>query len=98
MRLAPTYIYLYSYFFLFLFKKKPLLESDIKEIGERNELLLREMKRFDKLTRNIQKLVSDESSQNRKFKESLLLRENIAASIYGNHWTLKRWPTLKIFH
>ncbi|XP_021194434.3 paramyosin isoform X1 [Helicoverpa armigera] len=38
-------------------KKTTITEADIKELGERNDLLLREMERFDRMTRTIQKLV-----------------------------------------
>nr|XP_034839481.1 major antigen-like isoform X2 [Maniola hyperantus] len=41
-------------------RKSNLTESDMKELSERNELLLHEMERFDRLTRNIQKLVDPE--------------------------------------
>ncbi|CAG4941876.1 unnamed protein product [Colias eurytheme] len=50
-------------------KKSTLTEAEVKELGERNELLLREMERFDRLTRNIQKLVGAEVVQMRKTKE-----------------------------
>ncbi|XP_045458232.1 paramyosin-like [Melitaea cinxia] len=49
-------------------KKTNLTEADIKELGERNELLLREMERFDRLTKTIQKLLGEEVSQMRKSK------------------------------
>ncbi|KAJ8736741.1 hypothetical protein PYW07_000012 [Mythimna separata] len=42
-------------------KKATITEADVKELGERNELLLREMERFDRMTRNIQKLVAPEA-------------------------------------
>ncbi|CAH0716357.1 unnamed protein product, partial [Brenthis ino] len=64
-------------------KKTPLLESDIKEVGERNELLLREMERFDKLTKNIQKLVSEDISQKKRSKEQCQQRD-YTASIYDS--------------
>lgn len=41
----------------------------MKELGERNELLLREMERFDRLTRNVQKLVGAEVASFKKPKE-----------------------------
>ncbi|XP_032526791.2 paramyosin-like isoform X2 [Danaus plexippus] len=44
-------------------KKTNLTEADIKELGDRNELLLREMERFDRLTKNIQRLVGPEKYQ-----------------------------------
>ncbi|XP_072930964.1 uncharacterized protein [Epargyreus clarus] len=50
-------------------KKATLTDADVKELGERNELLLREMERFDKLTRNIQRVVGAEVAQLRKSKE-----------------------------
>ncbi|CAG4984727.1 unnamed protein product [Parnassius apollo] len=50
-------------------KKTSLNEADIKELGERNELLLREMERFDRLTKSIQKLVGAQVDQVRKSRE-----------------------------
>ncbi|KOB72251.1 Outer dense fiber protein [Operophtera brumata] len=41
-------------------KKTTITEADVKELCERNELLLREMERFDRLTRSVQKLVAAE--------------------------------------
>ncbi|CAH0401855.1 unnamed protein product [Chilo suppressalis] len=50
-------------------KKSTLTEADVKELGERNELLLREMDRFDRMTRNVQKLVGVEVAIFKKPKQ-----------------------------
>ncbi|CAD0193794.1 unnamed protein product [Chrysodeixis includens] len=46
-------------------KKSTITEADVKELGERNELLLREMERFDRMTKSIQKLVGSEVNARR---------------------------------
>lgn len=63
-------------------QKTTLTEADVKELGERNELLLREMERFDRLTRNVQKLVGAEVTTFKKPKEERRL-EYIPGSCYG---------------
>ncbi|XP_059055099.1 paramyosin-like [Achroia grisella] len=62
-------------------KKSTLTEADVKELGERNELLLREMERFDRLTRSVQKLVGAEVVQLKK-KEDCQNKEYVPTSIY----------------
>ncbi|XP_037867877.1 paramyosin [Bombyx mori] len=47
-------------------KKTTITETDVKELGDRNELLLREMERFDRLTRSLQKIVGAEVAQQRR--------------------------------
>ncbi|XP_026741660.1 outer dense fiber protein 2-like isoform X3 [Trichoplusia ni] len=46
-------------------KKTTITEADVKELGERNELLLREMERFDRMTKSIQRLVGGEVTARR---------------------------------
>ncbi|XP_046977463.1 outer dense fiber protein 2-like isoform X2 [Vanessa cardui] len=65
-------------------KKENLTEADIKELGERNELLLREMERFDRLTKTIQKLVGDEVLQMRKSKEHCQPTSYIPSDVYDS--------------
>ncbi|KAM3956895.1 uncharacterized protein ACR2FA_009134 [Aphomia sociella] len=62
-------------------KKSTLTEADVKELGERNDLLLREMERFDRLTKNVQKLVGAEVAQFKK-KEDSHHSEYIPGSVY----------------
>ncbi|XP_053624185.1 myosin-14-like isoform X2 [Plodia interpunctella] len=50
-------------------KKMNLNETDVRELADRNELLLREMEKFDKLTRTVQAMVSAEVVQCRKPRE-----------------------------
>ncbi|XP_030022070.1 rho-associated protein kinase 2 isoform X1 [Manduca sexta] len=50
-------------------KKTTMTEADVRELGERNELLLREMDRFDRLTRSVQRLVGAEVAGLRKARE-----------------------------
>ncbi|XP_050361331.1 paramyosin-like isoform X2 [Nymphalis io] len=65
-------------------KKSHLTEADIKELGERNELLLREMERFDRLTKTIQKLVGEEVSQMRNSKEPCQPSYYIPTDVYDS--------------
>ncbi|XP_047543639.1 outer dense fiber protein 2-like isoform X1 [Vanessa atalanta] len=65
-------------------KKENLTEADIKELGERNELLLREMERFDRLTKTIQKLVGDEVLQMKKSKEHCQPTYYIPSDVYDS--------------
>ncbi|XP_063837642.1 paramyosin-like [Ostrinia nubilalis] len=62
-------------------KKTTLTEADVKELGERNELLLREMDRFDRLTRNVQKMVGNEVSAFKKPREERR-QEYMPGSVY----------------
>ncbi|CAH2035096.1 unnamed protein product, partial [Iphiclides podalirius] len=62
-------------------QKNVLNETDIKELGERNELLLREMERFDRLTKSIQKLVGAEVEQ-LKTKYHVSRTEDCADSLF----------------
>ncbi|CAB3226493.1 unnamed protein product [Arctia plantaginis] len=62
-------------------KKANITESDIKEIGERNELLLREMERFDRMTKSIQKIVGA-SGEGHKRKEDFKCLDYLPGSIY----------------
>ncbi|KPI94339.1 hypothetical protein RR46_04407 [Papilio xuthus] len=63
-------------------KKAVLNEADIKELGERNELLLREMERFDRLTKTIQKLVGAEVEQFKKFKGDPFKNNELSTNLY----------------
>ncbi|XP_014364769.2 early endosome antigen 1 [Papilio machaon] len=63
-------------------KKAVLNEADIKELGERNELLLREMERFDRLTKTIQKLVGAEVEQFKKFKGDPFKHNELSTNLY----------------
>ncbi|XP_013133471.1 PREDICTED: uncharacterized protein LOC106099455, partial [Papilio polytes] len=63
-------------------KKAVLNEADIKELGERNELLLREMERFDRLTKTIQKLVGAEVEQFKKNKGDPFKHNDLATNLY----------------
>lgn len=58
-------------------QKTTITEADVKELGERNELLLREMERFDRMTKSIQRLVGGEVTARRP-------RDYMPASTYGN--------------
>ncbi|CAG9558674.1 unnamed protein product [Danaus chrysippus] len=72
-------------------KKTNLTEADIKELGDRNELLLREMERFDRLTRNIQRLVGPEIYQV-KLKDCQQM-DKIPNKIYGVYILYKELMT-----
>ncbi|KAJ0183946.1 hypothetical protein K1T71_000369 [Dendrolimus kikuchii] len=63
-------------------KKSSMKEADIKELGDRNELLLREMERFDRLTKSVQRLVGGEVVQLRKNKESQPRSEYFPGRVY----------------
>ncbi|XP_039763500.1 paramyosin-like [Pararge aegeria] len=64
-------------------KKPNLTEADMKELRERNELLLREMERFDRLTKNIQKLVGTQVLKLKNSNVEVNPRlEHICKSIY----------------
>ncbi|XP_075991500.1 uncharacterized protein LOC142986755 [Anticarsia gemmatalis] len=62
-------------------KKAIITEADVKELGERNELLLREMERFDRMTRNMQRIVGGET--HRKRDEHHKYMDYIPGSIYA---------------
>lgn len=64
-------------------------EADIKELGERNELLLREMERFDRLTKTIQKLVGAEVEQFKKNKGDPFKHNDLATNLYGEWFIVK---------
>ncbi|CAG9789009.1 unnamed protein product [Diatraea saccharalis] len=66
-------------------KKTTLTEADIKELAERNELLLREMERFNRMTRNVQRLVGAEVAVFKKPKEDLSPPEYIPSCYGKNH-------------
>lgn len=70
----------------------------MKELGERNELLLREMERFDRLTKSVQKLVSTETAFFKKTKENVPTFMNfVPGSVYGkNLFLLKRILVIRL--
>ncbi|KAL4717444.1 hypothetical protein ACJJTC_000593 [Scirpophaga incertulas] len=47
-------------------KKDNLTDIDVKELADRNELLLREMEKFDRLTKNVQKMIGSQSNNHTK--------------------------------
>ncbi|VVC86171.1 unnamed protein product [Leptidea sinapis] len=53
-------------------KKSTIADADVKEIGEKNEVLLREMERFEFLSRTLQKLVGVEVANFKKSQEESL--------------------------
>lgn len=55
----------------------------MKELGERSDLLLREMERFDKLTKSMQKLVGAEVFFYVKKPKESAQKEYISGSTYG---------------
>ncbi|XP_031767369.1 paramyosin-like isoform X2 [Galleria mellonella] len=61
-------------------KKATLTEADVRELGERNELLLREMERFERLTKIVQRLVGAEVAELKK-KNDCPCKEYIPGSI-----------------
>ncbi|XP_035437580.2 paramyosin isoform X1 [Spodoptera frugiperda] len=63
-------------------KKCTITEADVKELGERNELLLREMERFDRMTRNIQKLVGNDIQLRRTKTEPQRCMDYVPGSVY----------------
>ncbi|CAH2226585.1 jg3197 [Pararge aegeria aegeria] len=70
-------------------KKPNLTEADMKELRERNELLLREMERFDRLTKNIQKLVGTQVLKLKNSNVEVNPRlEHICKSIYESNIVL----------
>lgn len=68
-------------------QKQSLSENDVKEIGDRNELLLREMERFDRLTRSIQKLIGVEVSSHIKkpVEKTFQCIDYIPGTVYGEN-------------
>ncbi|KAJ8738070.1 hypothetical protein PYW08_000665 [Mythimna loreyi] len=58
-------------------KKATITEADVRELGERNELLLREMERFDRMTRNIQRLVGPEVALRKSAVEPRVKEPNL---------------------
>lgn len=69
---------------LIILQKQNLTESDVKEIGDRNELLLREMERFDRLTKSIQRLIGVEVSHFKKpVEKAFQCIDYIPGSVYG---------------
>ncbi|CAH2103240.1 unnamed protein product [Euphydryas editha] len=79
-------------------KKANLTEADIKELGERNELLLREMERFDRLTKTIQKLLGEEVSQMRKSKNEQNELSKATTSIPTDIYDSPIYQEMKINH
>ncbi|CAH0703096.1 unnamed protein product [Spodoptera exigua] len=63
-------------------KKSVITEADVKELGERNELLLREMERFDRMTRNIQKLMGGDVQLKRSREEPQRCMDYVPGSVY----------------
>ncbi|XP_049884911.1 putative leucine-rich repeat-containing protein DDB_G0290503 [Pectinophora gossypiella] len=65
-------------------KKSVLSEADVKELGDRHELLLREMERFDRLTRNVQRLVDLEVTTLRRARDGARGScDCLPAAVYG---------------
>lgn len=69
-------------------QKCTITEADVKELGERNELLLREMERFDRMTRNIQKLVGNDIQLRRTKTEPQRCMDYVPGSVYGDYWDI----------
>ncbi|KAH9638343.1 hypothetical protein HF086_006523 [Spodoptera exigua] len=63
-------------------RKSVITEADVKELGERNELLLREMERFDRMTRNIQKLMGGDVQLKRSREEPQRCMDYVPGSVY----------------
>ncbi|XP_022833262.1 paramyosin-like isoform X2 [Spodoptera litura] len=63
-------------------KKSAITVADVKELGERNELLLREMERFDRMTRNIQKLMDNDVQLRRTKNEPQRCMDYVPGSVY----------------
>lgn len=60
-----------------------MTESDVKELRDRTELMLREMERFDRLTKNIQKIVDTKVVQHRKNEEPTPRSEYLPGFYFG---------------